>query len=139
MAMTVQCDIVSAEDGIFSGLVESIVATGELGDLGIKPEHAPLLTSLKPGPIRIIKEGGEEEIIYVSGGYLEVQPNTISVLADTALRAGSLDEAAAIEAKQHAEHALENQSGEMDYSRAMVQLAEAVAQLRTIQQLRSKN
>jgi F-type H+-transporting ATPase subunit epsilon len=136
--MTVHCDIVSAEENIFSGLVEMVVAAGEMGDLGIIRGHAPLLTALKPGPIRIIKQGGEEEVIYVSGGYLEVQPNNISVLADTALRAADLDEAAALEAQKHAQQALENQSADFDYSRAMSQLAEAAAQLRTIQQIRSK-
>jgi F-type H+-transporting ATPase subunit epsilon len=136
--MTVHCDIVSAEENIFSGLVEMVVAAGEMGDLGIIRGHAPLLTALKPGPIRIIKQGGEEEVIYVSGGYLEVQPNNISVLADTALRAADLDEAAALEAQTHAQKALENQSADFDYSRAMTQLAEAAAQLRTIQQIRSK-
>ena len=138
MAMTVHCDIVSAEENLFSGLVEMVVAAGELGDLGIVPGHAPLLTGLKPGPVRIIKQHGEEEVIYVSGGYLEVQPHAVNVLADTALRADNLDEAAALEAKQHAEQALENASGEFDYSRAMTQLAEAAAQLRTIQQIRQK-
>jgi F-type H+-transporting ATPase subunit epsilon len=136
--MTVHCDIVSAEENIFSGLVEMVVAAGEMGDLGIIRGHAPLLTALKPGPIRIIKQGGEEEVIYVSGGYLEVQPNNISVLADTALRAADLDEAAALEAQKHAQQALENQSADFDYSRAMTQLAEAAAQLRTIQQIRKK-
>lgn len=138
MAMTVHCDIVSAEENLFSGLVEMVVAAGEMGDLGIIRGHAPLLTALKPGPIRIIKQGGEEVVIYVSGGYLEVQPNSISVLADTAVRANDLDEAAALEAQKHAQQALENQSADFDYSRAMTQLAEAAAQLRTIQQLRSK-
>jgi F-type H+-transporting ATPase subunit epsilon len=136
--MTVHCDIVSAEENLFSGLVEMVVAAGEMGDLGIIRGHAPLLTALKPGPVRIIKQGGEEEVIYVSGGYLEVQPNNISVLADTAVRANDLDEAAALEAQKHAQKALENQSADFDYSRAMTQLAEAAAQLRTIQQIRSK-
>lgn len=136
--ISVHCDIVSAEESIFSGLVQMVVAAGELGDLGISRGHAALLTALKPGPIRIIKQDGEEEVIYVSGGYLEVQPNNISVLADTALRAADLDEAAALEAQKHAQQALENQSSDFDYSRAMTQLAEAAAQLRTIQQIRSK-
>lgn len=138
MAITVHCDIVSAEENLFSGLVERVIASGELGDLGIEPGHAALLSPLKPGPIRVIKQGGQEEIVYVSGGYLEVQPNNVSVLADTAVRAGDLDEAAALEAKKHAEQAMENQGGEFDYSRALTQLAEAAAQLRTIQQLREK-
>ncbi|MDX5299857.1 MAG: F0F1 ATP synthase subunit epsilon [Gammaproteobacteria bacterium] len=138
MAMTVQCDIVSAEEKIFSGLVEMLIAAGSQGDLGILPGHAPLLSGLKPGPVRVIRQGGAEEVYYVSGGYLEVQPNTITVLADTALRAGDMDEAAALEAKREAERALENRTGEFEYSRAAAQLAEAVAQLRTIQELRKK-
>lgn len=138
MAMTVHCEIVSAEEQIFSGLVEMLIAAGSEGDLGITPGHAPLLTSLKPGPVRVIKQGGGEEIYYVSGGFLEVQPNVITVLSDTALRAGDMDEAAALEAKREAEKHLANQSGDFDYSRAAAELAEAVAQLRTIQQLRNK-
>lgn len=138
MSMTIHCDIVSAEQAIFSGLVEMVVATGTLGDLGIGYGHAPLLTSLVPGPIRIKKQNGEEEIYYVSGGFLEVQPGTISVLADTAIRADDIDEAAAAEAQREAEHALANQSGDFDYGRAASQLAAAAAQLRTIQQIRKK-
>ncbi|WP_019528662.1 F0F1 ATP synthase subunit epsilon [Dasania marina] len=138
MAMTVHCDIVSAEEAIFSGLVETLVATGTLGDLGISYGHAPLLTSLVPGPIRIKKQNGEEEVYYVSGGFLEVQPGVVSVLADTAIRANDLDEAAAAEAQKEAEHALANQSGDFDYGRAASQLAAAAAQLRTIQQIRKK-
>lgn len=138
MAMTIHCDIVSAETEIFSGLVELLVAAGAEGDLGICYGHAPLLTSLQPGPVRIKKQGGEEEIYYVSGGFLEVQPHTITVLADTALRAGDMDEAAALEAKKEAVQALHNTSGELDYSRAAVQLAEAAAQLRTLQAIRKK-
>lgn len=138
MPMTVHCDIVSAEQAIFSGLVEIIVATGSEGDLGISYGHAPLLASLKPGPIRILRPGGEEEIYYLSGGYVEVQPHTVTVLADTALRADDMDEAAALEAKQQAEQVLQNTSGELDYSRAAAQLAEAAAQLRTLQAIRKK-
>lgn len=138
MAMTVHCDIVSAEEAIFSGLVELLVAAGEQGDIGVMPGHAALVTALKPGPVRVIKQNGEEEIFYVSGGFLEVQPNSVTVLADTALRAGNIDEAAALEAKKHAEQALENQSGDFDYSRAAAQLAEAAAQIRTLQQIREK-
>ena len=136
MAMTVHCDIVSAEEEIFSGLVELLVAAGTEGDVGVSYGHAPLLTGLQPGPIRVIKQDGEEEVYYVSGGYLEVQPYQVTVLADTALRAGDMDEAAALEAKKEAEQALNNQSGEFDYTRAAAQLAEAAAQLRTIQAMR---
>lgn len=138
MAMTVHCDIVSAEEEIFSGLVEMVIAAGTEGDVGVAYGHAPLLTGLQPGPIRIIKQDGEEEVYYISGGYLEVQPYQVSVLADTALRADDMDEAAALEAKREAEHALNNQSGDFDYSRAASQLAEAAAQLRTIQAMRKK-
>ncbi|MCW7555408.1 F0F1 ATP synthase subunit epsilon [Endozoicomonas gorgoniicola] len=138
MANTVHCDIVSAEEEIFSGQVEMVVATGSLGDLGITPGHTPLLTELSPGPIRLIAEGGEEEVFYISGGFLEVQPSQVKVLADTALRADDMDEAAAAEAKKLAEQELTNQSGEFDYSRAATQLAEAAAQLRTLQAIRKK-
>ena len=138
MAITVHCDIVSAEEEIFSGLVEMVIATGSLGDLGIAPGHAPLLTDLNPGPIRLINQGGEEEVFYISGGFLEVQPNQVKVLADTALRADDMDELAAEEAKKLAEQELANQSGEFDYSRAATQLAEAAAQLRTLQAIRKK-
>jgi F-type H+-transporting ATPase subunit epsilon len=138
MATSVHCDIVSAEQAIFSGLVELLVAHGSLGDLGVGPGHAPLLTALKPGPVRIKLQGGEEQIFYVSGGFLEVQSSTITVLADTAVRADDVDEAAAIEAQKVAVTALSNQAGEFDYGRAAAQLAEAAAQLRTIQALRKK-
>ena len=138
MSMTVHCDIVSADDSLFSGLVEMVVASGSQGELGVTFGHAPLLTDLKPGPVRIIKQNGEEELYYLSGGYLEVQPDKVSILADTALRAHDLDEAAAMEAKQQAEHEIANQGAEFDYSRAASQLAAAAAQLRTIEQLRKK-
>ncbi|MCG8610360.1 MAG: F0F1 ATP synthase subunit epsilon [Pseudomonadales bacterium] len=138
MGITVHCDIVSAEEEIFSGLVEMVIAAGSEGDIGIAPGHTPLLTQLNPGPIRVIKQGGEEEVYYVSGGFLEVQPSIVTILSDTAQRAADMDEAAAIEAKKEAEKALANQSGDFDYSRAATQLAEAVAQLRAIQQLRNK-
>lgn len=138
MVMTVHCDIVSAEKAIFSGLVEQVVANGTLGDLGVQFGHAPLLTALKPGPVRVRRQGGEEEIYYVSGGYLEVQPNIVTILADVAVRADDMDEAAAETARQQAAQVFTNQSGELDYSRAAVQLAEAAAQLRAIQQLRKK-
>ena len=138
MAMTVHCDIVSAEESLFSGLVEMIVVTGSQGELGVNYGHAPLLTDLKPGPVRIIRQGGEEEVYYLSGGYIEVQPHTVSILADTALRADDIDEAAALEAKKQAEHEMVNQSGEFDYSRAASQLAAAAAQLRTIEELKRR-
>jgi F-type H+-transporting ATPase subunit epsilon len=138
MSMTIHCDIVSAEEEIFSGLVQMLVATGSQGELGVGYGHAPLLTDLVPGPIRIVKQDGEEEVYYVSGGYLEIQPGVVSVLADTALRAHDVDEAAAEEARQAAEQALANQSGDFDYGRASAQLAEAAAQLRTLQKMRNR-
>lgn len=138
MAMTIHCDIVSAEEEIFSGLAEMVIAHGSIGELGVSYGHAPLLTGLEPGPVRVIKQGGEEEIFYVSGGYLEVQPGGISILADTAVRAGDLDEAAALEAQRQAEHDMAQQNGELDYSRAASQLAEAAAQLRTIRKIRER-
>lgn len=136
MAMTIHCDIASAEQEIFSGLAELVVATGSLGDLGVSYGHAPLLTDLKPGPVRVVKQGGEEEIYYVSGGFIEVQPSVVSILADTAIRAGDVDEAAALEAQKQVEHELANQSADFDYSRAATRLAEAAAQLRTLQKIR---
>lgn len=136
MAMTVHCDIVSAEQEIFSGLVEMVIAAGTEGDVGVAYGHAPLLTSLKPGPVRVIKQGGEEEVFYISGGYLEVQPHTVNLLADTALRADDMDEAAALAAQKEAEQKMHNQSGDFDYASAAIQLAEASAQLRTLQAMR---
>ncbi|MGZ7458068.1 F0F1 ATP synthase subunit epsilon [Pseudomonas sp. Ma2-10] len=138
MAMTVHCDIVSAEGEIFSGLVEMVVAHGALGDLGIALGHAPLITNLKPGPIRLVKQGGEEEVYYISGGFLEVQPNMVKVLADTVQRAADLDEASAQEAVKAAEKALNDRGAEFDYGSAAARLAEATAQLRTVQQIRKK-
>ena len=138
MAMTVHCDIVSAEESIFSGRVELVVAAGVLGDLGITPGHAPLLSELQPGPVRVSKQSGGEEIFYVSGGFIEVQPNRVSVLADSAVRAKEIDEAEAAEAKAAAERALNNQSSEFEYSKAAAELAQAAARLRTVQQLRRK-
>jgi len=138
MAMTIHCDIVSAEEEIFSGLVEMLVANGNEGELGVSYGHAPLLTSLVPGPVRVVTQGGEEEVFYVSGGFLEIQPGIVSILADTALRADDVDEAAAEEARKEAEQALANQSGEFDYGRASARLAEAAAQLATLRKIRSK-
>jgi F-type H+-transporting ATPase subunit epsilon len=138
MAMTIHCDIVSAEQEIFSGLAELVVAAGSLGDLGVSYGHAPLLTDLKPGPVRVITQGGEEEVFYVSGGYLEVQPGIVSILADHALRADDMDEAAALEAQQQAKEDLANQNSEIDYTLASARLAEAAAQIRAVQALKKK-
>ena len=138
MANSFKCNIVSAEASVFSGEVEQVIAAGMMGDLGILPGHAPLLTELQPGPIRVIHDGGREENYYVSGGFLEVQPDVVTILADAASRARDLDEASAEEARQHALKAFNDKSAELDYARAAAELAEAVAQLRTIQQLRKK-
>ena len=138
MSFTMHCDIVSAERSIFSGLVEMVIATGSLGDLGIAPGHAPLLTALIPGPVRLIMEGGEEEVFYVSGGFLEVQRGVVTLLPDTALRADDVDEAAAVKAMDDAERAMADQSAELDYGAAAAQLAEAAAQLRALRQLKNR-
>ena len=138
MSVTMHLDIVSAEHAIFSGVVEMVVATGELGELGIVPGHAPLLTILSPGEVRVTLQGGKQEIYYVSGGMLEVQPYYATVLADVAERADHLDEAAALAAKAQAEAVIANKDAEMDYSVAATELARAVAQIRAIHKLRKK-
>jgi F-type H+-transporting ATPase subunit epsilon len=138
MASTTHLDIVSAEREIFSGPVEMVVATGELGELGIVPGHAPLLTVLKPGEIRVTQMGGQPEIYYVSGGILEVQPNCVSVLADAVERADSLDEAVALAAKAQAEEAMADRDAEIDYSVASMELARAIAQIRAIQKVKKQ-
>ena len=138
MVMTIHVDIVSAEESLFSGLAEMVVVSGSLGELGIQFGHAPLLTSLKPGQIRLVLPGGEESIYYVSGGMLEVQPNMVTILSDTAIRATDLDEAAAIEAKQKAEKILHDREGDFNYSHAAIELAQAIAQIRAVRLLREK-
>jgi F-type H+-transporting ATPase subunit epsilon len=138
MAMTLHCDIVSAEESIFSGLVELLVASGSLGDLGIGYGHAPLLTGLEPGPVRIVKQDGSEEIFYVSGGFLVVKNNTVTVLGDTALRADDIDEAKASESQKQALTDITNHNADVDYSMAATRLAETAAQLRTLAQIRNK-
>jgi F-type H+-transporting ATPase subunit epsilon len=138
MAITTHLDIVSAEQEIFSGVVEMVVATGELGELGITPGHAPLLTILRPGEIRVIRQGGMEDIYYVSGGMLEVQPYYVTVLADVVERADDLDEAAALAAKARAEEAIANKGNELNYAMAAAELARAVAQIRAIQKVRKQ-
>ena len=138
MASTVFCSIVSAEEEIFSGQVEMVVATGTIGELGILPGHTPLLTGVRPGPVRLLLEGGEEEIYFASGGYLEVQPTSIQILADTALRADDLDESAAQEAQRKAEQELADQKADLDFARVMADLQEQAAMLRTIQKFREK-
>jgi F-type H+-transporting ATPase subunit epsilon len=137
MAMTIHLDVVSAEESIFSGLAEFVAIPAVMGEVGIYPHHAPMITKIKPGAVRVKVPNQEEEtLIFVSGGLLEVQPGVITVLADTAIRGHDLDEASALEAKRVAEEAMRDRSSEIDYAQAQAELAEAVAQLRAIQKLR---
>jgi len=137
MAMTVHVDIVSAEELIFSGLAEFVVLPGEAGELGIMPGHTPLLTRIKAGAVRVkLPDQAEEELVFVAGGMLEVQPNLVTVLADTAIRGKDLDEAKALDAKRRAEETMQNKGSEMEYAQAQAELAEAIAQLAAIQKLR---
>ena len=137
MAMTVHVDIVSAEELIFSGLAEFVALPGEAGELGILPGHMPLMTRIKPGAVRVkIPNQVEEELVFVAGGLLEVQPGLVTVLADTAIRGRDLDEAKALDAKRRAEDAIANRSARLDYAKAQAELMEAVAQLAAIQRLR---
>ena len=139
MAMTMHVDVVSAEEEIFSGPATMLFAPGAMGDLGIYPRHAPLLTSIKPGEVRIVTEQGADEVVlYVSGGMLEIQPGSITILADTAQRASDIDEAAALAAKERAEKLLGDQKDDVDYAAASAELAEAMAQLQAVQRLRKK-
>ncbi len=138
MAKTIQVDIVSAEQAIFSGAAEMVIAPGEGGELGIMPEHTPLLARIRPGTVRVLTGNGEEEVIYVSGGMMEVQPDRVTVLADTSVRAHDLDEAKAMEAERRAKEALVNRSGEIDLVKAQLELAEAAAQIAAIRKLRQK-
>lgn len=139
MAMTMHVDIVSAQESIYSGTAEVVFAPAKMGEVGVYPRHTPMLTQLKPGEVRVQPADGSEELFFfVSGGMLEVQPHVVTVLADTALRAKDLDEAAALEAKQRAEAALADREGEMEYAKAEAELAAAVAQLRAIQKLRKQ-
>ena len=135
--MTIHVDVVSAEQAIFSGTAEFVAVPAEMGELGIYPRHTPLITRLKPGAVRMkIPNQVEEELVYVSGGILEVQPNVVTILSDTAIRGHDLDETKALEAKQRAEEALTNRAAAMDYAKAQSELAEAVAQLQAIQKIR---
>ena len=140
MAMTVHVDVVSAEASIFSGLAEMVVVPGVMGELGIYPRHTALMRRIKPGSVRIKRpDQDQEELIYVSGGMLEVQPGVVTVLADTAIRGGDLDEARALQAKLDAEEAMRNRTSDIDYAQAQAELAEAIAQLHAIQQLRKRS
>ncbi len=138
MAMTVHVDIVSAENEIFSGLAEMVFAPAELGEVGISPRHAPLITTLLPGEVRVKVTDTETQEFYVSGGMLEVQPHLVTILADTAIRAKDIDEAAALEAKAKAEEMLTDKSGKINYAKAQAELSQAMMQLRTLDRLRKK-
>ncbi|HCB67767.1 MAG TPA: F0F1 ATP synthase subunit epsilon [Methylophilaceae bacterium] len=140
MVATVHIDVVSAEESIFSGEAEFIAAPAQMGEVGIYPRHAPMITSIKPGALRIkLADKNEEQLIYISGGILEVQPGVVTVLADTAIRGHDLDEAQANAAKKAAEEAMKNRSSDVDYAKAQAELAEAIAQIQAIQKLRQKH
>lgn len=138
MTATLRLDIVSAEKQLFSGDVEMAYVTGEMGELGIAPGHSQLLTTLRPGQVRVILPNKEEEVFYISGGMLEVQPYVVTVLADTAMRAETIDEAAALQAKEQAEKALSGKISAIDITRATLELSEALAQIRAIQHIKKK-
>lgn len=139
MAATIQVDIVSAEKEIFSGEANMVFAPAIMGEVGIAPRHAPLVTRLKPGVVRVQVPDGEEQSIYVSGGILEVQPHVVTVLSDTAERAADLDEAAVLKAKEEAEKALHDRDAKIEYAEAEAQLAETIAQLKAIERLRKRS
>ena len=137
MAMTIHVDIVSAEKSLYSGTAEVVIAPGERGELGIYPRHTPLLTTLKPGSVRIkVPDQAEEEVVYVSGGILEVQPHVVTILSDSAIRGADLDEAKALDAKRAAEEAMKDKAASIDYAHAQAELAQAVAQVAAIKKLR---
>jgi F-type H+-transporting ATPase subunit epsilon len=139
MAITIHVDVVSTEESIFSGLAEFVAAPASMGEIGIYPRHAPLITRIKAGALRLkLPNEAEEQLIFVSGGILEVQPGVITVLADTAIRGHDLDEAKALEAKRLAEDAVRNKAAGVDYALAQAELIEAIAQLQTIDKLRNK-
>jgi F-type H+-transporting ATPase subunit epsilon len=139
MAMTMHVDVVSAEHSIYSGLAEFVVAPAAMGEVGIYPRHAPLISRLKPGAVRLkVPDHAEEEIFFVSGGILEVQPGVVTVLADVAMRGHDIDEAQALQAREAAEEAMKGKESVVDYARAQAELAEAVAQIATLEKLRKK-
>jgi len=140
MVATVHIDVVSAEESIFSGEAEFVAAPAQMGEVGIYPHHTQMITSIKPGALRIkLADKNEEQLIYISGGILEVQPGVVTVLADTAIRGHDLDEAQANAAKKAAEEAMKNRSSDVDYAKAQAELAEAIAQIQAIQKLRQKH
>lgn len=137
MAMTLHVHIVSAEESLYSGIAEVVIAPGLRGELGIYPRHTPLLTTLKPGAVRIkVPDQAKEELVYVSGGILEVQPHVVTILSDSAIRGADLDEAKALEAKRTAEEAMKDKTASLNYAQAQAELAQAVAQLAVIKKLR---
>jgi F-type H+-transporting ATPase subunit epsilon len=138
MAMTMHVDIVSAEKEIYSGTVTQVFAPAELGEVGIMPRHAPMLSTLKAGVVRVVPQDGDEQTFYVSGGVLEIQPHVVTILSDTALRAADIDEAAALEAKARAEATMKEKASEMDYAKAKSELIEAIAQIEALKKIRKK-
>ena len=138
MAMTMHVNIVSAEQEIYSGTVTQVFAPAEMGEVGIMPRHAPMLSTLKPGVVRVISQEGDEQTFFVSGGILEIQPHVVTILSDTALRAADIDESAALEAKSRAEAAMKDKASDLDYAKAKSELIEAVAQIEALKKLRKK-
>jgi len=138
MAMTMHVNIVSAEQEIYSGTVIQVFAPAEMGEVGIFPRHAPMLSTLKPGVVRVISQEGEEQTFFVSGGILEIQPHVVTILSDTALRAADIDESAALEAKSRAEAAMKDKASDLDYAKAKSELVEAVAQIEALKKIRRK-
>jgi len=138
MSMTMHVNIVSAEKAIYSGTVTQVFAPAEMGEVGIMPRHAPMLSTLKPGAVRVVSQQGEEQSFFVSGGILEIQPHIVTILSDTAMRATDIDEAAALEAKARAEAVMTDKASTMDYAKAKAELLEAVAQIETLKKLRKK-
>ena len=136
MVKTIQCDIVSAQNEIWSGQAAQVFATGVSGELGIYPRHTPLITQLKPGPVRVVDEAGEEQFFFCGGGIIEVQPHIITVLADTAMRGEDIDATAAQKAREEAEREIADRTGEMEVAQAQAKLAEAIAQLQALERLR---
>ena len=138
MAMTMHVNIVSAESEIYSGTVIQVFAPAEMGEVGVLPRHAPMLSTLKAGVVRVIPQEGEEQTFFVSGGILEIQPHVVTILSDTALRATDIDEAAALEAKTRAETAMKDKASDMDYAKAKSELIEAIAQIEALKKIRKK-
>lgn len=138
MAMTMHLNIVSAENEIYSGTITQVFAPAELGEVGVMPRHAPMLSTLRAGVVRAISQEGEEQSFYVSGGILEIQPHVVTILSDTALRAADIDESAALEAKARAEAAMKDKASDMDYAKAKSELIEAVAQIEALKKLRKR-